>query len=277
MTSETPEEPVSPESMSFRKRGQPAPIVDDPSLPVMDAVETLTEGTGSHKDKTLMPQDPTPLVRVTGGMEPVPDLTKGSPFLGRSLGELLSQQKPAGQAAFPDQQKPMVQAQQKAEFEGYIRFLVRVDGAELSILNARLVDGPLVLPVTIAPGYVYEVTSSGSHIAREWLPDIGVSRAFANIDTPEAHLDHEARKLTSFEFTVRIPLESLSREALPNTQIALYRIATAPEQSLTSELLANQIEDAVQIARLPSLDLARLEGPARHDLSRIFGPPQSPA
>jgi hypothetical protein len=273
MTSETPEESASPESMSFRKRGQPAPIVDDPSLPVMDAVENLIEGAGTREDKTLMPQDPTPLVRVTGGMEPVPDLTKGSPFLGRSLGELLSQQRPAGQAEFPDQQKPMVQAQQNTESEGYVRFLVRVDGAELSVLSARLVDSPLVLPVTIGPGYVYEVTASERHIAREWLPDAGVSRAFANIDTPEAHLGHEARNLTSFEFTVRVPLEHLSREVLPSMQIALYRIAKEPEQPLTSELLAEQIRDADQIARLPTLDVARLEGPVRDDLSRILGPP----
>jgi hypothetical protein len=171
----------------------------------------------------------------------------------------------------------MVQAQQNAESEGYVRFLVRVDGAVLSVLSATLVDSPLVLPVTIGPGYVYEVTASGSHIAREWLPDAGVSRAFANIDTPEAHLGHEARNLTSFEFTVRVPLQHLSREVLPSTQIALYRIAEAPEQPLTSELLAEQIQDADQIARLPTLDVARLESPVRDDLTRILGPPQSPA
>jgi hypothetical protein len=152
-----------------------------------------------------------------------------------------------------------------------------VDGAELSVLSAKLVDGSLVRPVTVGAGYVYEVTLAGSHVAVEWLPDMGVSRAFANIDRPEAHLGHEARELTSFEFTVRVPLENLNREALPDMQIALYRIATAPEQSLTSELLANQIRDAVQIARLPTLDLARLESPVRDQLSRILGYPQSHA
>jgi hypothetical protein len=277
MSSETPEEPVSPGNMSFDNRHQPAPIVDDPSLPVMDAVETIAEGTGAGEGGTLMPQQPAPPGRVAGGMEPVPDLTKGRPFLGKSLGELLGQETPAGPAAFPDQQKPMVQAQPKAVPEGYVRFLVRVDGAELSILSAKLVDGPLVRPATVGAGYVYEVTSAGSHVTLEWLPDAGVSRAFANIDRPEAHLGHEARELTSFEFTVRVPLGNLNRGALTDTQVALYRIAAAPEQPLTSELLANQIRDAVQIARLRTLDLARLESPVRDELSRILGPPQSPA
>jgi hypothetical protein len=277
MTSETPEGPVSPGSMSFDNRHQRAPIIDDPSLPVMDAVEAITEGAGAREGGALMPHDPSPFVRVADGMEPVPDLTKGRPFLGSSLSELLGDETPAGRAAFPDQQKPILQAQQNALPEGYVRFQVRVDGSELSVLSARLVDGPLVRPGTVGAGHVYEVTSAGSPVALEWLPDAGVSRAFANIDRPEAHLGHEARELTSFEFTVRVPLENLNRDALPDMQIALYRIASAPEQPLTSEPLADQVREAVQIARLPTLDLARLESPVRDDLSRILGPPQSPA
>jgi hypothetical protein len=274
MTSETPEEPVSPPNMSFRKRSQPPPVIDDPSLPVMDAVDAIAEGAGAREEGTLMPHDPAPPRRVAG-MEPVPDLTKTMPFLGNSLGELLSHETPAGRAAFPDQQKPMVQVQQTAVPEGYVRFLVRVDGAELSVLSAKLVDGPLIRPGTVGAGYVYEVTSAGSRVALEWLPDAGVSRAFANIDRPEAHLGHDAKELASFEFAVRVPIENLTREALPDMQIALHRIPTAPEEPLTSELLADQIRDAVQIARLPTFDLARLEGPVRDQLSRILGPPQS--
>lgn len=278
MTKETPKGPIVPSSIPFDHQPKASPIIEHPTHPAMEPVAAIAHEPVASTGATLMPQAPTSDAGGAGRMNPVPDPSKGRPFLGLGMGDLLSQVVPAGRAAFPDQQKPAVTAQQKAAAEGYARLRVRFHNGALTVLSAKQVEGPLILPTTVGSGYVYEVTLGGGRVALEWLPDTGVSRAFTNIDRPEAHLGHEATELPSFEFTARIPLVALSPDTLPKMQIALHRVAAPPEGPLTAEPLSKQLGPAVtEIARIPGLELAKLETPAREDLSRILKLPTTPA
>jgi hypothetical protein len=204
-------------------------------------------------------------------MGPIPDLRESDPLLAEGdLGKVIARVVPKGRPAFPEQQKPATRPQGQAD-EGYVRLRVRYDRGVLTPVHAKKVEGPLVQSALIDSGHVYEVTSEGRRVALEWLPDAGISRAFANIDQPEAHLGHEGTRLESFEFIVRIPLGELTSEVLPKVQIGLHYVTRPPEAPLTPEPLATQLGSAVsEVARLSSLDIARLEPQVQVQLSQIL-------
>jgi hypothetical protein len=177
---------------------------------------------------------------------------------------------------YPDQEpKPAeTQAGRNAPSDGYVRLLVRAEGATLSVVGAKDVDGPLVTSDQVGSGLVYEVTSGGRRIALEWLPDRGAERSFTNNDRPEASLGHRSASLASFEFVVRIPRSEFAADALPKVEIALHRLASPPEGPLTADPLPSQLGAAVtEVARLPGIALDALEPATQADLTRILRPP----
>jgi hypothetical protein len=271
MTQEKPIRPDRPAQIPFDHAPQASPIVENADLPAMGATSTVSPGLAAGEGAVLMPQIPVADPGGPGRMSPLSALTKSRPFLEGNLGKLIGQVIPSGRAAFPDQQKPAGVVQQKPAAEGYVRLRVRYENGVLRVLNAKQVEGPLVQSAQVGSGVVYEVTSNGRRVSLEWLPDTGVSRAFANIDRPEAYLGHEGTVLGAFEFIARVPLAELAPQALPKVQIALHRVVTPPETPLSAEPLATQLGAAVvEMARLPSLDIATLEPGARADLSQIL-------
>jgi hypothetical protein len=106
----------------------------------------------------------------------------------------------------------------------YVRFRVRVDDGKVSIVDSHLVEGSLVTPATLSGNFAYEVTHAQRRLHADSIPDLGVTRSFANPEGPPEQRAHNVTELSSYEFNIRVPANELTREALPNIAIALYRV-----------------------------------------------------
>ena len=137
--------------------------------------------------------------------------------------------------------------------EGYVRLLCEVSDGDLRIVDASVVDGPLVRP-ELTGHLAYQVLVHGRTVAAGAFDDLAHQRGIAPPDEPG--LGHSDARLDSYQFTVRIPRAELSVEELSEVEIELVRPAT------TTELA----DDA---ARAPGADFAAAATDAGHDPPRV--------
>jgi hypothetical protein len=122
-----------------------------------------------------------------------------------------------------DQQPP-----QRASSGGeqYVRFTVRVDNGKFSVVDSQIVDGPLAQTAALLGRFAYEVSDGKRMLHAGSIPDLGMVRAFADMQgTLEQHR-HHTYQLSTYEFDVRVPAEALRRVALSNVAITLFRVKT---------------------------------------------------
>jgi hypothetical protein len=178
----------------------------------------------------------------------------------------------AGLAAHPDQVKAAGPVETQPEGQGYVRLHVRYENGALTILDAKEVDGPLIVPDTLGSGFAYEVTVDNRRIGLGNLPDANMQRSFTNIDRPEAALGHGITPLKTFDFSVRIARQEVQPAALPNIRIALHNLTEAPSGPLGPSPLRAQLGNvAGEVASLQGIDVERLTQPAQTVLRRILG------
>jgi hypothetical protein len=130
-----------------------------------------------------------------------------------------------GPPDFGDQQPPPKRA--KAP-ERYVRLRVRVDDGEFSIVDSRLVEGPLAQTTTFEGGYAYEVTEGDRLLHAGSIPDLGVVRSFAHPNGTLEQQRHHTYPLSTYEFNARVPADALKRAALPKIAVVLYRVKERP-------------------------------------------------
>jgi hypothetical protein len=138
------------------------------------------------------------------------------------------------QPDYPDQTPPQRRTRRPPEGPpGYVRFQIHVDDGNLSVAGSHYVDSPLMLPPAIDGGYAYEVTDGSRLLHADALPDLGVSRSFANPSGSQAQQRHHIERQASYDFNVRVPAAELDPASLANLDIVLYRVKErAPERVL---------------------------------------------
>ena len=156
--------------------------------------------------------------------------------------------------------------------EGYVRFRVRVADGKMSIVDSHLVPSALVQPSVIHGNFTYEVTEGEQRLHLDSIPDLGVVRSFANPSGPLEQQRHHTYELSTYEFDVRVPAESLTQADLRHVTIALYRV-----KELRPPMTVGRIPLSVQFQR-ELREVARLDGISSKALPELLQKPRtSPA
>lgn len=159
-----------------------------------------------------------------------------------------------------------------AQRTGYIRLRVRVTNDQMRIVGARRVEGPLVQTSDFVGEHVYEVLLDGKMVAREGLPDIGVSRSYPR----PGEMEHHVTERPTVEFNVRLPLDRVPANALSRVRLSLFRLPDGAPRTVTG-LVAEQLgQQARLVARIDGLTQARIEPQALEILRTTFAPSFTP-
>lgn len=156
----------------------------------------------------------------------------------------------------PDQQPPR---QAERSGEQYLLLRVRVDNGQLSVVDSRLVDGPLAQATAFQGGFAYEVTYGGQLLHAGSIPDLGTVRSFAHPNGTLEQRRHHTYELSTYEFDARVSVTQLRGVELSGVAIALYRVKQparpdAPPTTLSAESLAVQREQNLrEIGRMVGL------------------------
>lgn len=142
------------------------------------------------------------------------------------------------------------------EPEGYVRVRVRVREGELRVLDARLVDGPLIQDSGFPAGNLYEFTLDGRLLHAGALPDLGIQRSFPDPAATEGpRTGHHLADRETFEFTARIPAREVTADSVGRVELTLHRVKSeARAERLGNQSLEIQFErDVRPVARLRGL------------------------
>ncbi len=164
-----------------------------------------------------------------------------------------------GQQELPDQQRARTRGRSA---EQYVRLRVQVEDGELSIIDGRLVDGPLAQTTAFQGSHAYEVTDGDRLLHAGSIPDLGVFRSFAHPKgTLEQHR-HHSYELSTYEFAARVPAEALRGAAASKIAVVLYRVkerepaAAMPVPTLAAAPLgiqrARELREVGRVVGLPA-------------------------
>jgi len=242
------------------------PVVEDPQLPSMDPVPDATEEEGTQP----------PLLGVMD--QPPPSAANGG---ADGDAETMAADEPTDE--YPDM-VPSGEASEEAgaaafaagvDAEGYVRLLVEVDRGEMSILDASVVEGPLVQP-ELTGALAYEVTVGDRRVGAGAFDDLTEQHGYAPPDdeTP----GHRIGEVSRFQFAVRIPRSEITQDQLADLRIALVRpetttrlsedIAPGPGVSFEAAAVESGIEEPPVVATLEGISLADLPSAAAEALRR---------
>jgi hypothetical protein len=225
------------------------PVIENPKGQYMDAQPSRPRRIGRRI--VLMDQDTLPAAPGTGRMQPVPREAATAA--------------PDTQAALPDQEASRPSGTQA---EGYVRMRVRVENNQMSIIGARAVEGPLLMPNELHSGFAYEVAVGGKRIGVDTIPDLGESRSFPDPEGRPEMQGHHIEVETSYEFSIRVPRNQMSFAALPRMQIVLYRVKErTPVMPIGAGALSAQFSRELrEIARLSGVRVASLPAELQAEL-----------
>jgi len=229
-----------------------APVVIAPHLPAMEKigeVKTVRRNTLLPLMGAGHPQG----TRGEGVMSPVPPKMSPPPPLSG---------KP---------QEPKVGQVGLSSADGYVRMEVHVEDGRLSIIGVKQVPGPLAMPSAVIRGYAYEVLLNEQQVALGSVPDVGVRRAFANLDVEGPQGKHYFIDIPAFDFFVRIPKGNISATTLPLLNIVLHKVEDAPDRLTSLSALQKQPGvKAVEVGRLAGIKLEELPSAVRPHLEQIL-------
>ncbi len=239
------------------------PVIEDPTSPAMPNVESLADVQGlTAEDIGDMPG------AGEGMMEPI-----AMPARDDATGDGTGAPNAQPESPPPgDVGRPGPEAAVPPVESGYIRLRLRVEGGNVSVVGVRSIPGPLTTERTLQGELVYEVSRALESLATGTVPDVGVMRSFpATEGLPEQRV-HHITETPSFEFNVRLPRDRLSRDTMPTTEIAIYRVkgGVLPRR-LTEQPLSVQLDRELrEVARLRGIDVGVLPGDVREQLDQAM-------
>jgi len=139
-----------------------------------------------------------------------------------------------------------------------VRFRVRVEDGQASIVDSHLVDSILVMPSTLYGNYAYEVTDGGKLLHADTIPDLGVVRSFSHPNGTLEQQRHHTYRESTYEFDARVPAEELTSAALPRIAVVLYRVKEpASTQALTTRAplgaqFERELREVTRVSRIPA-------------------------
>lgn len=220
--------------------------MSDESLPVKpaaDAPVSIPKGEGASKGKGAPPPQ-----RIRGKLRlklKAAESAKARPPVGKGPPQMGLAEPGSDQTRL----KPSARAPER-----YVRFRVRVNNGEMTIVDSQLVESTLVQQPAVHGNFVYEITEGEKRLHLDSIPDLGVTRSFTNPEGPPEQQRHHIYELSTYEFDVRVPFKDLARAALPRVAIALYRVKDArPPMTVGVMPLSVQYQRELR-------EVARLEG-----------------
>ncbi|MDQ3988213.1 MAG: hypothetical protein M3291_03260 [Actinomycetota bacterium] len=149
--------------------------------------------------------------------------------------------------------------------EAYLRLVIDVDDGEMKVVDARVVDGPVVR-TDLTGQMAYEALIRGRRVAADAFDDLTQQHAFPPPDDPT--LGHHTSTTSHFQFVARVPRSEVTEAELADLEITLVRpasttqlaadVAAAPGLSLEAAALEAGEEPPEVVARLEGIDLNAL-------------------
>lgn len=109
--------------------------------------------------------------------------------------------------------------------DGYVRMVVHYADGQLSVTDAREVDGPLVQPATLSSGLAHELRVGDRPVAVGSMPDAATNRSFSEIG-PSGPQPHHIYQRDEFDFVVRVPRAALRGADPASIAVELVEIRT---------------------------------------------------
>ena len=239
----------------------------DPQLPLrpqlVNGGDNGDEGTADQADwrqrgRASTPQGPGQ--RRSTACNPVGQGTEGETVRRRSTEACggthhgASSDRRGGAPDLPEQQS----ARRAKTPAGYVRLRVRVEDGELAIVDSHMVEGPLAQTAAFEGGHAYEVTEGDRLLHAGSIPDLGVVRSFAHPTGTLEQQGHHTYERSTYEFNARVPIEALTRAALPKIAVVLYRVKERPPARAA---LAQPLSAPLDTARAREVrEVGRVEG-----------------
>jgi len=248
------------------------PVVEDAQLPAMDPLPGTgdVDDAGNWSPRLHLMDEPPP--SSGAGQEENPDMQP----LSAAQGTEDASSQGAAPVAHPADREGAAAFAADVDHEGYVRLLVEVDGSEMRILDASIVEGALVQP-ELTGVMAYEVTIGDRRVGSGAFDDLTEQHAYAPPD--EETLGHLISNVGCFQFTVRIPRSEITLDELSDLRIALVRpqtttqlsmdIVLAPGVSFENAAVESGVaEPPVVIAEMEGINLDALPSPAAEALRR---------
>jgi hypothetical protein len=155
--------------------------------------------------------------------------------------------------------------------DGYVRVRIHVEKGQLSVVDIKQVQGPLLIPSAVIRGYSYEVLLDEQQVGLGSVPDVGVRRSFANRDVAGPEGKHHFTTLSTFDFFARIPKGHVTTANLPKLNVVLHNVQEAPDRLTTLTPLQKQSGvHTVEVGRLSGINLEQLPQAVRPQLEQIL-------
>ncbi len=215
------------------------PVVENPAAPAMDSV--------AHGDVMDGPLADAPGPRMT---EPAPQATD---------------EEAAGYPDMEPRQAPPSEGEGAEAFaadeqgEGYLRLVIEVEGDDLRLIDAAVVEGPLV-QTDLTGQMAYEALVRGRRVAADAFDDLSRQRGFAPPDDPA--VGHSDTELSKYQFVARIPRSEVTTEELADLEITLLRPSrtTQLSEDVDTRSAESLSDAAVAAGEVPPEVIGRLRG-----------------
>ena len=239
---------MSPEFKTMKAGKNIEPIVGFPKLAVMS-------------DKPLRPK------AIKGKVLQMEAEPKADTGKTNRMKKFTRSAKKAAPKKYDDQKPPpttRIAKKETTEKEpaGYVRMRLRVKDGEVSVLDAKAVEGPLV-ETKIQGALAYEATLGPRRVAAGAIPDVGEKRSFPAPKGKGPQAGHFVTPLESYEINVRVPKEEVTLKSLPRLEVAVFRVKEELPVAHTALLAAAPLD--VQFDK-EVREVARLKGfqPEKH-------------
>lgn len=225
------------------------PVVEDPTLPVMPPE-------GADDAGVMGAGEPSPAPGASPMPEPAPT------------------PEDEDTAEYAEMEGPVRDSgtgpREEADFdEGYLRLVIDVNDGELTLVDAAVVDGPVVFG-DLSGQMAYDVVLRGRRVAADAFDDLAVRHSYPPPDSPEDQ--HLVGQTSHYQFIARIPRSEITTEELADLEVTLMRppttralseqAAAAPGLPLEAAAVAAGGEPPEVIGRLRGIDLGSLGSPA---------------
>lgn len=222
-------------------------VVEDPTKPLMDGGPSLMDPVGANGEP------------ATGNRAAAASDDRGgemAPMGGGSMGDPMDAPPPTIED--PTGLEPDHEAGDDVG-DGYLRLTVRLTDGDLSVIGAKIVDGPLLQPDPTGE-MMYQAAIGDRRVGIGGLPELEVEHGFAPEDDPTA--GHAVGPSDGNEFIVRIPRQDITADELDALEIELVRPAettASPPPGMTLEAAAADEGRSGPdvVARLRGVDLSQ--------------------
>jgi hypothetical protein len=149
--------------------------------------------------------------------------------------------------------------------EGYLRLVVEVNQGAMSVIDASVVDGPLI-EEDLTGEMIYQALINDRRVGAGAFPDLSVQSGFAPPDNQSLGHSHTVQE--RFQFVARIPRAEITLAELANLEIELVKPSTTTELSsdtpaarglsFSASASASGAEAPEIVARMEGVDLDSL-------------------